>query len=213
MTPYRTPGPQSGPGGTSGGVAEFLIGLAMLIAGVYLFLDSVQVISDFYSLFGFGTGSFGLSLLPLFVGVAFLFFDGRSKVGWLLTVGGRLFSRDAWSKLEASVVERLRAFHASEPLRGGMSRENLRAEVAGSMAQDVWRELHPDTQSFSWWDYRGGAFHRKQGLRIDLLLVTRPVLDRVRSVEIDRDYRKKKQGLIASDHAPVWADLEDIQSG
>jgi len=73
---------------------------------------------------------------------------------------------------------------------------------------DVFRELHPETQAFSWWDYRGGAFHRKQGLRIDLLLATPQALARVRAVEIDRDYRKKKDGMIASDHAPVMADLD-----
>ena len=74
--------------------------------------------------------------------------------------------------------------------------------------RDLFREKHPNLQAFSWWDYRGGAFHRKQGLRIDFLLGTVSVLDRVRSVEIDRDYRKKKEGLIPSDHAPAIADLK-----
>jgi exodeoxyribonuclease-3 len=74
--------------------------------------------------------------------------------------------------------------------------------------KDLFREKFPDNQAFSWWDYRGGAFHRGQGLRIDFLLGTPTVLSRVRSVEIDRDYRKKKEGLTPSDHAPVIADLE-----
>lgn len=73
---------------------------------------------------------------------------------------------------------------------------------------DVFREKLPESRAFSWWDYRGGAFHRGQGLRIDLLLATRSLMTRVRSVEIDRDYRKKKEGLTPSDHAPVIADLE-----
>jgi exodeoxyribonuclease-3 len=73
---------------------------------------------------------------------------------------------------------------------------------------DVFRVQHPDLQAFSWWDYRGGAFHRKQGLRIDLLLATPPALGRVRAVEIDRDYRKKHESLTPSDHAPVYADLD-----
>lgn len=72
---------------------------------------------------------------------------------------------------------------------------------------DLFRELHPDEQTFSWWDYRDGAFHRNMGLRIDLMLGTRAVMDRVEEVWTDRDYRKKKDGLIASDHAPVIADL------
>lgn len=74
---------------------------------------------------------------------------------------------------------------------------------------DVFRERHPDTRAFSWWDYRGGSFYRNQGLRIDFLLLTRALASRVASVSIDRDYRKKKDGLTASDHAPVIAELDD----
>jgi exodeoxyribonuclease-3 len=92
-------------------------------------------------------------------------------------------------------------FHTDE------ERARLRDLLDRDLA-DLFRELHPDEQAFSWWDYRGGAFHRKMGLRIDFLLATRSVVDRVRSVEIDRDYRKKQEGLTPSDHAPVIADLE-----
>ena len=74
--------------------------------------------------------------------------------------------------------------------------------------RDLYREKNPDTQAFSWWDYRGGSFHRGHGLRIDFLLGTKAVLDRLTQVEIDRDFRKKKEGLTASDHAPVIADLD-----
>lgn len=86
-----------------------------------------------------------------------------------------------------------------------------RERIAGILDwgfKDIFREVYPDTQAFSWWDYRGGAFHRKMGLRIDFLLATAPALERVRTVEIDREYRKKKDGLTASDHAPVMADLD-----
>jgi len=72
----------------------------------------------------------------------------------------------------------------------------------------VFRARHPDTQAFSWWDYRGGAFHRRQGLRIDFLLATPAVAARVRAIEIDREWRKKRGELVPSDHAPVWADLD-----
>jgi exodeoxyribonuclease-3 len=73
---------------------------------------------------------------------------------------------------------------------------------------DLFRARYPDVQAFSWWDYRGGAFHRRQGLRIDFLLATPPLAARVRAIEIDREFRKKQQGLTPSDHAPVFADLE-----
>ncbi len=73
---------------------------------------------------------------------------------------------------------------------------------------DAYRSLHPDRQAFSWWDYRAGGFHRNLGLRIDFLLASPSVAKRLRGAEIDRDYRKKKEGLIASDHAPVWIELD-----
>ena len=73
---------------------------------------------------------------------------------------------------------------------------------------DVFRETNPDAGAFSWWDYRGGAFRFGHGLRIDFLLATSRVAGRVSRVEIDRDFRKKKEGLTASDHAPVIADLD-----
>ena len=62
--------------------------------------------------------------------------------------------------------------------------------VEGWGLTDLYRHNLPDTQRFSWWDYRAGAFHRNHGLRIDVLLGTASVTARLRGVEIDRDYRK-----------------------
>ncbi len=73
--------------------------------------------------------------------------------------------------------------------------------------KDLFRSLYPDSDAYSWWDYRAGAFQRNHGLRIDLLLGTQGVLDHASEVVIDRDFRKKKDGLTASDHAPVYVDL------
>ena len=73
---------------------------------------------------------------------------------------------------------------------------------------DLFRQRYPRQQKFSWWDYRAGSFHRNQGLRIDFLLATAPVVGRLTEVTIDREYRKKQEGMIASDHAPVFADLD-----
>lgn len=72
---------------------------------------------------------------------------------------------------------------------------------------DLYRDLHPDRQAFSWWDYRDGAFHRGMGLRIDLVLGSKAVRERLVSAEIDREYRKKKEGWTASDHAPVMVEI------
>jgi len=74
---------------------------------------------------------------------------------------------------------------------------------------DLFRHVQPDEVAFSWWDYRGGAFHRKQGLRIDLLLGTAAVAERTRAATIDRDWRKKHEGLTPSDHAPVVIELDE----
>jgi exodeoxyribonuclease-3 len=73
---------------------------------------------------------------------------------------------------------------------------------------DLFREKYPHEQQFSWWDYRGGAFHRKQGLRIDFVYGTPTIFERTQDIFIDRDFRKKKDGLTASDHAPVVLDLK-----
>ncbi|MEM1401878.1 MAG: exodeoxyribonuclease III [Pseudomonadota bacterium] len=73
---------------------------------------------------------------------------------------------------------------------------------------DLYRQRYPEKGAFSWWDYRGGSFYRNQGLRIDFVLGTAAISDLTREVTIDRDFRKKHEGLTASDHAPVFVDLE-----
>ena len=73
---------------------------------------------------------------------------------------------------------------------------------------DVFRAENPELQAFSWWDYRAGCFHKKQGLRIDLILATKSVAARVSACSIDRDFRKKREGRTPSDHAPVIAEIE-----
>src|SRR5688572_6348 len=69
-------------GGTSGGLIEFVIGLGMTVSGAYLLISRVIVTSAFWNWGGYNT--FGLSLIPLFVGIVLVFFSGRSIVGWLL---------------------------------------------------------------------------------------------------------------------------------
>lgn len=73
-------------GGTSGGLGSFLVGLAMTVAGAYLITNQVTVTSGFWHFHG--RSAFGLTLVPLLIGVAMLFFNGRSIPGWLLTLAG-----------------------------------------------------------------------------------------------------------------------------
>jgi exodeoxyribonuclease-3 len=70
---------------------------------------------------------------------------------------------------------------------------------------DAFRAKHPaEGGLYSWWDYRMGAFKRNRGLRIDLALVTRPLLERVTAVTIDKRPRELER---PSDHAPVVVEL------
>jgi hypothetical protein len=86
VSPDREPHGARGAGGTPGGLGAFFAGILMVAAGGYLLLNQVQVTTSYWT-FG-GQGSFGLSLLPLLAGIAFLFFDGKSLIGWLLTAVG-----------------------------------------------------------------------------------------------------------------------------
>ncbi len=76
----------NGAGGTPGGVVEFFFGLGMAVAGAYLLISRVVVTSAFWNFGGFN--SFGLSLLPLIIGIGIIFFNGRSIIGWLLVFIG-----------------------------------------------------------------------------------------------------------------------------
>ena len=74
--------------------------------------------------------------------------------------------------------------------------------------RDEFRERHPTTHGrFTWWDYRAGNFHKNFGMRIDHLLPTKSLGERVVSIEIDREARKGKP--IPSDHAPLLLDLDE----
>ena len=69
---------------------------------------------------------------------------------------------------------------------------------------DVFRQHHDESELYSWWDYRDGNFHKRKGLRIDLILGSKSIQQRTTRVFIDRNARKGSQ---RSDHAPVVADL------
>ena len=72
-----------GAGGTPGGVGLFFAGLLMTGVGAYLLLNQVEVTSSWWTLWGYS--AFGLSLVPLLLGIGFLFYNGKSIAGWILT--------------------------------------------------------------------------------------------------------------------------------
>ncbi|MDN3522194.1 exodeoxyribonuclease III [Halomonas ramblicola] len=72
---------------------------------------------------------------------------------------------------------------------------------------DSYRVRYPETDDrFSWFDYRSRGFERdpRRGLRIDYILVTAPLAEKVTDAGIDYDLRSMQK---PSDHAPVWTEL------
>ena len=76
-------------GGTPGGLRHFLLGFIMACVGGYLLCNQVMVMGSYWSFYGANT--FGLTLLPMLFGIGILFWNGRSVIGWLLTLAGALF--------------------------------------------------------------------------------------------------------------------------
>ncbi len=85
-----------------------------------------------------------------------------------------------------------------------------RQRLAAFGLVDVVRDHWPTERVFSYWDYRAGMFHQDLGMRIDLVLASAPVADRVRAAWVDRAARK---GTGPSDHAPVMVDLDEAPDG
>lgn len=80
------------------------------------------------------------------------------------------------------------------------------AELEALGLRDAFREQYPGVEGlFSWWDYRAGAFPKHRGMRIDLVLLSSDLADRVTWALIDRNARK---GQKPSDHAPLFVDVD-----
>jgi exodeoxyribonuclease III len=94
--------------------------------------------------------------------------------------------------------------HVTAPERAALS------DLLELGLHDVVRERWPDERVFSYWDYRAGMFHQDLGMRIDLVLASAPVAERVKAAWIDRHARKGKG---PSDHAPVIVDLDEAPDG
>lgn len=94
--------------------------------------------------------------------------------------------------------------HVTEPER------NALRELHALGLRDVVRERWPAERVYSYWDYRAGMFHKNLGMRIDLILASSPVAERVQAAWIDREARK---GTGPSDHAPVIVDLDTAPDG
>src|SRR5579875_892517 len=94
--------------------------------------------------------------------------------------------------------------HVTEPERAALR------ELQSVGLRDVVRDRWPEQRVFTYWDYRAGMFHQDLGMRIDLVLASAPVAERVRAAWVDRQARK---GSGPSDHAPVIVDLDEAPDG
>lgn len=71
---------------------------------------------------------------------------------------------------------------------------------------DALRTLHPGEAIYTFWDYFRNAYARDAGLRIDHLLLSPPLAERLVAAQVDRHVRSWEK---TSDHAPVWVELAD----
>ena len=79
------------------------------------------------------------------------------------------------------------------------------AARTGLGLEDGFRRFEQPPASFSWWDYRQGAFRRNHGLRIDLILATQALAAQCSACTIDMEPRRLER---ASDHTPVIATFD-----
>lgn len=81
-----------GAGGTDGGIWAFFIGLIMMCSGFYMLLNAIVIRANFgfgariYSMGSFGITS-GMIMIPFIFGVGMIFYNAKSTLGWILTVG------------------------------------------------------------------------------------------------------------------------------
>ena len=71
---------------------------------------------------------------------------------------------------------------------------------------DTYRSLYPQERGYTFWDYTGGAFINDLGMRIDYILTSPAMTDRLIDCQIDREFRKREK---ASDHTILIAEFED----
>ncbi|MEQ1953268.1 exodeoxyribonuclease III [Mesorhizobium sp. CN2-181] len=77
-------------------------------------------------------------------------------------------------------------------------------KLVGRSWTDALRALHPEERIYTFWDYKRNRWARDAGLRLDHLLLTPGLSNRLAVAAVDRDVR----GLDgASDHAPAWIEL------
>ncbi|MCV7217351.1 exodeoxyribonuclease III [Mycobacterium crocinum] len=95
------------------------------------------------------------------------------------------------------------ATHVSEPERNAFN------AIVETQFTDVVRPFTPGPGVYTYWDYTQLAFQKRRGMRIDFILGSPALAERVTHAEIVKDERRpgKKGDPSPSDHAPVLVDL------
>jgi len=82
-------------------------------------------------------------------------------------------------------------------------RKKLR-EMINLGFNDVYRHFHDDKEGYTFWDYMRGAWQKNNGMRIDHFLVSNSMIDKIKSININKDPRGREK---PSDHTPIEINL------
>ena len=123
-------------GGTPGGLGNFLIGCIMACLGGYFLANQVSVVGSYWSFYGANT--FGITLVPMLLGVGILFWNGGSIAGWILTAAGALF-------ILAGVIANMNIYFRPTTLFNTLVMLILLVGGLGLVARSL--RSHPETKS------------------------------------------------------------------
>lgn len=104
-------------------------------------------------------------------------------------------SEDIWSEQDSDAET-----HVSEASRAEI------AAFADAGYTELSRLFVPEPHTYTFWDYQRLAFPKNEGMRIDFIFGSQPLVERTTDVQIVRDERKGKG---ASDHVPVVAEIDE----
>lgn len=137
------------------------------------------------------------------------------KLAWMERLRSRM--REIWqSEVPCAVVGDFNVIPQDDDVWAPKAMENdalmqpeSRAAYSRLLADgwcDALRTHNPRGGVWTYWDYQAGAWQRDHGFRIDHILLTPELADRLQAVGVDREHRGREK---ASDHAPVWANLRN----
>lgn len=135
------------------------------------------------------------------------------KLRWMARLRDRLEQELAAGREVAllgdfNVAPEPRDTHDPDLWEGGILCSDQEREALARLRElglhDALRAVRPDDVVYTWWDYRLLGFPKNRGLRIDHAYLTSSLVERLVSVEVDREARKGQQ---PSDHAPLVVTL------